>query len=298
MYNQISANRNRTALLMAIFFVLVVGLGYALSYYYNDISILWFAVIFSIFVNWFSYFNSDKIALASNRARPANAYRDIEERQLINLVENLSITVGVPAPKVYIINDPALNAFATGRDPKHASIAVTSGLMEALTKSEMEGVLSHELSHIKNYDILLSTITVTLVGIITLVGDWFMRVSFVRNSDNDGDHSGNPLAIVAIVFIILSPLFAQLIQLAVSRRREFLADASGALMTRYPEGLANALEKLEQHNQPLKTANRATAHLFIVSPFTDSKLGKQATNLFSTHPPIAQRVKILREMTL
>lgn len=280
-------------MLMAIFFVFFVLVGYALSYYYNDQSILWFAVIFSVFSNWFSYFHSDKIALMSTGARPANKETDIEERQLVNLVENIAITAGVPTPRVYVIDDHAPNAFATGRDPKHATVTVTRGLMQLLDKPQMEGVIAHELSHIKNYDILLSTVVITLVGAITLLGDMMVRTNIFRSS-SDNDNKNNPLAIVAIIFIILSPLFAQLIHLAISRKREFLADASGALLTRYPEGLAQALEKIEQTAKPLRRANRATAHLFIANPFAEAQ--NKLANLFSTHPKTAERVKALREM--
>ena len=292
MYNHIAANRNRTIFLMVIFFTFFVLLGLALSYYLNDQSILWFAVIFSVFMNWFSYFYSDSIALRATGARPAKKDVHIEERQLINLVDNLAITAGLPAPRVYVIDDPSPNAFATGRNPKHATVTVTTGLMTLLDKSEIEGVIAHELSHVKNYDILLSTIVVTLVGAITLLGDMFVRTNLFRSSGEN--HKNNPMAILALVFIILSPLFAQLIQLAVSRKREFLADASGSLLTRYPEGLASALEKIEQAHIPLKRANRATAHLFIANPFTKVKMA----SLFSTHPPTSERIKALREMNL
>lgn len=291
MYNNIAANRNRTIFLMITFFIFFILLGYALSYYYNDPSILWMAVVFSVFMNWFSYFFSDKIALTSTGAKPANPEQDIEQRQIVNMVENLSIAGGLPTPRVYVIEDQSPNAFATGRNPKHATVTVTRGLMQLLDKSEMEGVIAHELSHVKNYDILLSTIVVTLVGAITLIGDIFIRSSWMRSGDSDNNKQGNIMAIVAIAFIVLSPLFAQLIQLAISRRREFLADASGALLTRYPEGLAKALEKIDAHAQPMKRANRATAHLFIANPFAS-----KVANLFSTHPPTSERIKALREM--
>lgn len=294
MYNQISANRNRTIWLMLFFFALIVAIGYALSYYYDNPMILWIAVVFSVGSNWFSYFYSDKIALASSGAKLANPH-NLEENEIIHLVENLSITAGIPTPQIYIIEDQSPNAFATGRDPKHASVAVTRGLMRLLNKAELEGVIAHELAHVKNYDILLSTIVVTLVGVIVLIGDWFLRINLFRGDDRR--ESGNGIfAVVAILFIILSPLFAQLIQLAISRKREFLADASGALLTRYPEGLANALEKIGSAAKPLARANRATAHLYIANPF--GRLGEKTANLFSTHPPIAERIKILKDMSL
>jgi len=293
MYNQISANRFRTILLMAIFFVIVVGIGWALSYIYNDQSILIIAVIFSVVMNWVSYFNSDTLALASVKARPVNE-STLSEHQIQNLVENLSITAGVPTPKVYIIDDASMNAFATGRDPKHATIALTSGIIANLDKVELEGVIAHELSHVKNYDILLSTVVVTLVGAVTLLADWFTRSRLFGRNDND-DNGGNILALVGLVLIILSPIFVTLLQLAISRKRELLADASGAMLTRYPEGLARALEKLASAPKTMRNANRATAHLFIVSPFAN-KVGQSIANLWSTHPPIDQRIKLLRSM--
>jgi len=297
MYNQIAANRNRTIFLMAIFLCLVIALGYAFSYYYNNPNILWFAVVFSLFMNWFSYFHSDTIALAASGARPANA-DSLDELELIHIVENLAIADGLPTPKVYIIDDQSPNAFATGRDSQHASVAVTRGLMQLLTKAEMEGALAHELSHVKNYDILLSTIVVTLVGVITLAGDWFVRANMFRGGGDRNNNNSNAIfAVLAVVFIILSPIFAQLIQLAISRKREFLADASGALLTRYPEGLASALEKIGANSKPMRRANRATAHLFIADPFGD-RLGRRVAGLFSTHPPIEQRIKALKEMSL
>ena len=293
MYNQISANRFRTILLMAIFFVIVVGIGWALSYIYNDQSILIIAVIFSVVMNWVSYFNSDTLALASVKARPVNE-STLSEHQIQNLVENLSITAGVPTPKVYIIDDASMNAFATGRDHKHATIALTSGIIANLDKVELEGVIAHELSHVKNYDILLSTVVVTLVGAVTLLADWFTRSRLFGRNDND-DNGGNILALVGLVLIILSPIFVTLLQLAISRKRELLADASGAMLTRYPEGLARALEKLASAPKTMRNANRATAHLFIVSPFAN-KVGQSIANLWSTHPPIDQRIKLLRSM--
>jgi heat shock protein HtpX len=292
MYKQIAANQTRTIFLMVIFFVIVVGIGWVLSYVYKDSSILWIAVIISIAMSWISYFQSDKIALASVKARLTNP-SDLSERKIQNLVENLSITAGIPTPKVYIIDDLSMNAFATGRDPKHASIALTKGIIGALDKGELEGVIAHELSHVKNYDILLATVVITLVGTITLLADWFTRTRLFGN--NDRNEGNNLLAIVGLALIVLSPIFVTLLQLAISRKRELLADASGAMLTRYPEGLALALEKLATNSKTLRGANRATAHLFIVSPFS-KKVGATITNLWSTHPPIEQRIKLLRNM--
>lgn len=295
MYKQIAENKNRTVFLMIFVFALLVGIGWALSYIYEDSSILYWAVGISLLLNWFSYFNSDKIAIATSGAKAVDATRSLEEQQLENLVENLCMTAGIPKPKVYVIQDASLNAFATGRNPEHASIAVTTGLMEALNKAEMEGVIAHELSHVKNYDILLSTVVITLVGVITLLGDWFVRANMFRNSDDGDRGKSGVLVLVGIAFIILAPLFAQLIQLAISRRREYLADASGAMLTRYPEGLAAALEKIGHNPKTLRKANRATAHLFFVSPFAD-KVGETIGHLLSTHPPIHKRIEALRNM--
>ncbi len=292
MYREITSNRLRTILLMAIFFAIITGIGWVLSYVYKDQSLLWFAVALSLVMNWISYFQSDKLALATTRARLIDS-NNLTEHKIQNLVENLSITAGVPIPKIYIIEDLSLNAFATGRDPKHASIALTRGLIENLDKTELQGVISHELSHVKNYDILLATIVITLVGAITLLADWFTRARLFGNSNNNGGN--NWMAIVGIVLVVLSPIFVTLLQLAISRKRELLADASGAMLTRYPEGLARALEKISAHPKTLRTANRAIAHLFIVSPFS-KKVGETVANLWSTHPPIEQRIKLLRNM--
>lgn len=293
MYKAIAANRFRTILLMAIFCAIIIGIGWSLSYIYKDQSILVIAVIVSVVMNWISYFQSDKIALASVKARAVNQ-NILAETKLENLVENLSITAGVPTPKVYLIEDASMNAFATGRNPKHASIALTTGLVNLLDKSELEGVIAHELSHVKNYDILLSTVVITLVGAITLLADWFTRTRLFGRSDND-NQGNSVLMIIGLVLIVLSPIFVTLLQLAISRKRELLADASGAMLTRFPEGLARALEKLSTQTKTLRGANRATAHLFIVSPFAN-KVGQSIANLWSTHPPLEQRIKLLRNM--
>ncbi|OGB73423.1 zinc metalloprotease HtpX [candidate division Kazan bacterium RIFCSPHIGHO2_01_FULL_44_14] len=294
MYAQIVVNQRRTALLMAIFFLVIIGLGYVFARIYDSNAILIWAVGISVAMSWMSYFNSDKLALATSRARALRPNDSLEERKIQHLVENLSITAGVPLPKIYIIDDSAPNAFATGRDPKHASIALTRGLIEKLNKVEIEGVIAHELSHVRNWDILLSTVSITLVGIVTLLADWFMRV---RISQNDHDrNSGNALVIIGIILAVLAPIFARLLQLAISRKREFLADASGAMLTRYPEGLASALEKIAAYPTGMRVANRATAHLFIANPFP--KLANKISYLYSTHPPVEERVRFLREMTL
>lgn len=294
MYNQIADNKRRTALLIVIVFTLLIALGYVFARAYHDSSILWGAVIFSILFNWFGYFNSDKVAIATSGARSINP-NSLEDRKIENIVENLCITSGLPMPKVFIIEDGAMNAFATGRNPKNASIALTTGLIDKLDKNELEGVIAHELSHVKNYDILLSTVVVTLVGVVALLADFFLRGNMLKSDDNR--NSGNVFLIVGLVLAILAPLFANLLQLAISRRREYLADASGALLTRYPEGLASALEKIAQNPKTLKSANRATAHLYFVSPFM-GKVGATISNLLSTHPPVEERIKNLRGMNL
>ncbi len=288
LYTQQDSNVRKTWLLMGVFLAVVVGLGYFVSYYYNNPFILSFAIVFSVVMNIASYWWSDKLVLASTGAREADHDTYTE---LYHLVENLSITAGLPMPKIYIVDDPAPNAFATGRDKNHAVVAVTTGLMGMLNKNELEGVIAHELSHIGNRDILLSTVIVVLVGMIAMIADMFTRSLWFGGGDREDKN--NPLAIVGIIFVILSPILATLIQLAVSRKREFLADASGALLTRYPEGLASALEKIGRYNAPMQKASNATAHLFISNPF-GAKAAKGISKLFMTHPPIEERVQLLR----
>jgi len=293
MYTQIDSNKRRTWGLFFVFFALFIVVGWAFSYFFQSSEILVFAVIFAVVQSWVSYFYSDKISLMATGAKPASRAEYLE---LHRIVENLAITAGLPKPRIYVINDPSPNAFATGRNPKHASIAVTTGLMERLEKNELEGVIAHELAHIGNYDILVMTVSVTLVGAIVLASDILLRSRFWSSSDSD--NRGNSQAmLIAIILAILAPIFAKLIQLAVSRKREYLADASGALLTRYPEGLATALEKIENHERPMKSANRATAHLFINEPFgVDDRKQSWLQTVFSTHPPIPERVKKLRKM--
>ncbi len=289
LYTQQDSNVRKTWFLMTVFFVVIIALGYFISYYYNNLGILYFAVIFSILMNMFSYWYSDKIVLSISGAIPAehDKYTD-----LYHILENLSITAGLPMPKVYIIPDQSPNAFATGRDKNHAVVAVTEGLLKILNKTELEGVIAHELSHIGNRDILLSTVIVVLVGFVSILADMFLR-SGMRKSRDD-NKGGNILAIVGIVFVILSPIFAKLIQLAISRKREFLADASGALLTRYPEGLASALQKISGANIPMQKQNNAIAHLYISNPVKKQFGGaKKISSLFDTHPPVEERVKAL-----
>ena len=253
--------------------------------------ILVLAVLFSSVMSFVSYWWSDKIVLFMSRAREVSRENN---KQIYNLVENLCITAGLPVPKIYIMEDSGMNAFATGRNPEHGVIVLTSGLINSLEKTELEGVIAHELSHIGNRDILLSTVIVVLVGFITLLADWFMRWSIFgrRGSDRDKGQLGMIMIVIAIALSILSPIIAAIMQAMISRKREFLADADGALLTRYPEGLASALDKISQ-NSGIDRANKATAHLYISNPFRKKGL---MNKLFSTHPPVEERVKNLRGM--
>ena len=293
MYTQQSSNVAKTYLLMGLFLVVIVGLGWAISIYYNSPALLYVAIIFSLFMNVASFWWSDKIVLSISKARPASRQEFFD---FYTVTENLSIAAGLPMPKLYVIDDPAPNAFATGRDKNHAVVCATTGLLSKLDRPELEGVIAHELSHIGNRDILLMSVVVVLVGFVSIISNIFMRSMWFgggRRNNNEGE-GGGVLAIIGIVLIVLSPIVATLIKLAISRRREFLADASGALLTRYPEGLARALEKISAYNMPMKAANTATAHLFISNPFGNK--GTAISNLFQTHPPIAERIKILRGM--
>ncbi len=294
LYTHQSRNIWKTWILMSVFFVVIIGLGWWASYYFQNPNILYFFVFFSIFMNILSYWFSDKIVLKMSGARPAS--RD-EFFDLYTVTENLAITAGLPLPKIYVINDPAPNAFATGRNKGHAVVAVTTGLLQILNRTELEGVIAHELSHVGNRDMLLSTIVVVLVGFVSIVSNMFMRSMFWgggrRNDREGGNQIQAVLMIVGVIFTILSPIIATLIQLSISRKREFLADATGALLTRYPEGLASALEKIGKYSQPMVRANDATAHLFIANPF-GSKAFHGMHKMFMTHPPIEDRIKALR----
>lgn len=295
LYTQQSRNVFRTWMLMSAFFVLVMLVGWAISWYMGQPGILWVAVAFAIVMNISAYWFSDKIALSSTGAKEADPVKFLE---LHRILENLAITAGLPKPRLYIIEDAAPNAFAAGRDPKHAVVAVTTGLLARLDRSELEGVLAHELSHVGNRDILVMTVAVVLAGLITVVVDMFLRVSLFGGGGNR-DRGGNAiLAIAAIVAVVLAPLAAQLIQMAISRKREFLADASGALLTRYPEGLASALQKISSYQAPMRKASHATAHLFISNPFGAHEAGRFIAKLFSTHPPVGERVAALQGMNV
>lgn len=291
LYTHQTANIRKTWLLMAGFFIFVIALGWLMAQVYGNSAILYVAVAFSLVMNITAYWFSDKITLSSVHAKPAD---ENEYRELHRILENLAITAGLPKPRLYIINDPAPNAFATGRDPKHAVVGVTTGLLERLDRSEVEGVIAHELSHIGNRDILVMTVAVVLAGVVAMLADVFLRISFFGGNNEENK---NPLFLIAgFAAIILAPIAAQLIQLAVSRRREFLADASGALLTRYPEGLASALQKISSYSAPMQRANHATAHLFISNPFGRSEKGKFIAKLFSTHPPVDERIQALTGM--
>ena len=292
LYTHQGENIAKTWLLMGVFLVLVVAIGYAVAWYFNSPIILYVAVAFALIMNLGSYWFSDKIVLSMTRARPATRE---EFPDLWNVVENLSIAAGLPMPKVYVVDDPAPNAFATGRNPEHAVVAATTGLLGLLDRTELEGVIAHELSHIGNRDMLVMTVAVVLAGFIAILADFFMRSMMYGG----GDRQKSPIFLVfAIVGIILVPIASQLIKLAVSRRREYLADASGALLTRYPEGLASALEKISQFNRPMQRVSHATAHLFIADPFgrQERSFGAKVAGLFQTHPHPEDRIRILRQM--
>lgn len=300
LYQQKDSNIHKTWLLMASFLGIVIAVGWTFSQVYQTPSVLYFAVFFSILMNIISYWFSDKIVLRMHRAKEVDLKSHSE---LFQILENLTITAGLPMPKLYLIEDSAPNAFATGRNAKKAVVCVTSGLLKILDKSELEGVVAHELSHIGNRDMLVSTVAVVLVGFVAILSDMFTRSLFWGGlgESRDRDRSGGIIIVVGILLSILAPIVASLIHLAISRKREFLADASGALLTRYPEGLAKALEKISLYSQPLKTASNATAHLFLENPFGADHptrgIGKKTpfiVKLFSTHPPVEERIRALR----
>ncbi len=294
-YTQADSNNRKTWFLITGFLVFVIVVGWLFSYLLNNNGILLFAVILSLLMSIGSYWYSDKIVLAMSGAVPVEHNQNPE---LYHIVENLCITAGLPAPKIYIIKEQQPNAFATGRNAKHAVLAVTEGLLNRRNKTELQGVLAHELSHIGNKDMLLSTVVVILAGIIAMLSNMFLRISFWggrRNSDDD-NRAGAILAILGLAAAILAPIAATLLQLAISRKREFLADADGALLTRYPEGLARALEKISADQTPMRTANTATSHLYISSPFKGKQSASWFVKLFMTHPPVEERIKALRDM--
>jgi heat shock protein HtpX len=291
LYTHQDSNVRKTWFLMIGFFAFVVFIAWVFASIYQMPEIITIAVIFALILNFVSFWYSDKIVVKISGAKPVKRE---EYFDLWNIVENLSITAGLPMPKVYVIPDDAPNAFATGRNPKNSVIAVTTGLLRLLDKNELEGVIAHELSHIGNRDVLVSTVAVVLAGFIALLADFFLRISIYGGRGRDNKASGY-LAILGFVLIILSPIAASMIKMAVSRKREYLADSSGALLTRYPEALASALEKIGSYSGKLKKANHATAHLYISNPFGAGKLRGAMDKMFSTHPPIEERIKILRK---
>ncbi len=293
-YSHIARNKRDTFFIMVLFVFIVALLGWVFGELFDPgygFSYVGMALIFSGVSSFVSYYNSDKIVLAISGAKEVT-YE--QSSYLHNLVEGLCIASGLPKPKIYIINDTAMNAFATGRDPNHAAICFTTGIVDKLEKRELEGVVAHELSHIQNYDIRLMSIVSILVGSVTLLADWFTRGMFYgrRRSSNSDSSANGLILLLGMVLVILSPIIATLIKLAVSRTREYLADSSAALLTRYPQGLADALKKLANDHEVLEAANGATAHLYISSPIRIGNLG----GLFNTHPPIEDRIKKLEEM--
>lgn len=292
LYAQRASNVRRTWALVIGFLIVVIAVGYAVSWYYENPLILYVAVFFALATNIYAYWASDKLVLSMSHARPAEREEFFD---LYTVTENLAMTAGLPKPKLYVIDDPAPNAFATGRDENHAVVCATTGLLTLLTRSELEGVIAHELSHIKNRDMLVMTIAVVLAGFVAIVADMFLRMSFYGGGNRDRNNNNGLVLILGMVGIILAPIAAQLIKLAISRRREYLADASGALLTRYPEGLASALQKISSYNMPLRHASHSTAHLFIDEPFGKEEGSKLAwlENLFATHPPVEERIKAL-----
>ena len=295
-YTQADSNTRKTWFFITGFLVFIIAIGWLFSYLLDSNAILYFAVFLSIFMSFGSYWWSDKIVLSMYKAKPIEKK---DNPELYRIVENLCITAGLPIPKIYIVPELQPNAFATGRDKKHAVVAVTQGILNRLDKAELQGVLAHELSHIGNRDMLLSTVVAVLAGVVAILANFFLRISFWggnRRSSSRNNNAGAMLMILGIFAAILAPIAATVVQLAISRKREFLADADGALLTRYPEGLARALEKISSDPTPMKISNDATSSLFIDSPYK----GKQKTNwfikLFLTHPPVEERIRALRDM--
>ncbi len=301
---EVAASNKRKSFIIIVLFVVFASISIyfittAFSYYFGydagGLGIAGFALIFSGITSFVSYYYSDKIVLKISNARPADRTRDFD---FYTVAENLSIGAGLPKPKLYVIEDSATNAFATGRDPDHAVIVATRGLLDKLDRTELEGVIAHELSHIKNYDIRLMSIVAVLVGTIALVGDIMLRSSFRSRGNKKEGNAGAIIMVLGIIFAILSPIIAQLIQLAISRRREFFADASAVAITRQPQGLISALQKISADHEPLEVANKATAHLYIANPFKDKVKGGVGwfANLFNTHPPVEERINALQKM--
>lgn len=298
-YTHKSENIRKTWFLMTGFFLMVIAVGWGASYVLNNPALLPISVLLAVGMNVASYWFSDTMVIKMTGAKPADP---IIHRELIRIVENLSITAGLPMPKVYVVDDPAPNAFATGRNPKHAAVAATTGILTLLDRAELEGVMAHELAHVGNRDMLVGTVAVVLAGFLSLLADMFLRASYSMgmSSDNRDTRVGGFLMILALIGVMLAPIAGQLMQLAISRKREFLADATGAMLTRYPEALASALEKISSSARPMKSANHATAHLMFANPFggMGGSLMARISHLFATHPPVEARLRALRDMDL
>jgi heat shock protein HtpX len=295
LYTHQSSNIRKTWVLMTGFFIFVIGIGWVVSHLMNQPAILPIAVIFAIGMNIASYWFSDRLVIKMTGATLADPR---VHGEYIRIVENLAITAGLPMPKVYVVEDPAPNAFATGRNPEHAAVAATTGLLAILDRAELEGVMAHELAHVGNRDMLVMTVAVVLAGFLSILADMFLRMSMFGGRDRDS-RAGGILLILALVGIVLAPIAGQMIKLAISRKREYLADATAALLTRYPEGLASALEKISRNARPMQSANHATAHLMISNPFGgEGGFGARITALFATHPPAELRIKALRDMNV
>ncbi|KKQ42078.1 MAG: Protease HtpX-like protein [Microgenomates group bacterium GW2011_GWC1_37_8] len=304
-YEVQSSNKRKSAFIIVLFllfttvvvYVLAQAIGIYMGYEPGGLGFVGLALIISGIMSFGSYWYSDRIVLAISSAKPADRNKEFN---FYTAAENLSIGAGLPKPKLYVIEDSAPNAFATGRDPEHAVICATTGLLAKLSRTELEAVLAHELSHIKNYDTRLMSVVSVMVGIVALLGDWFLRMSWFggRSKDRDKGGIGAIIMVLGLIFAILSPIIAQLIQLAISRRREFFADAGSISLTRQPSGLISALEKISLDHEPLEAANKATAHLYIINPFKEGIKGGVGwfANLFNTHPPIEERVKALQQM--
>lgn len=293
MYSSIRKNKIKTVIIIALFVVLVSLLGATFAAMLETPGFFMFALLFSITYAAIGYFASAKMAIAMTGAKPVT--KDQAPR-LYRIVENLSITAGMPMPKVYVVNDPAPNAFATGRNPENGVVAATTGLLEMLDDTELEGVMAHELSHIQNYDIRVTSIVIALVTVVAFLSDFLLRIGLFGGFGDRDSRAGGVMLVIGIVASIIAPLVAMMLQFAVSRKREFLADASGALLTRYPEGLASALQKIEATARPMVKANNATAHLFLANPFGRKERGQFLHKLFSTHPPTQDRVAQLEKM--
>ncbi len=293
-YDEIASNKRKTYIVVAFFIAFITSIAYIFGKANGyGLSFAGIALILSGLTTFGSYYWSDKIVLALSRARPADPKKDFN---FFSVTENLCIASGLPKPKLYVIDDTAPNAFATGRDPNHAVVCATTGILSKLDRAELEGVIAHELSHVRNYDIRLMSIVSILVGTVALLADLFMRSLWFRRGDRDREKGGGIFLIIGIVLAILSPLVATIIQLSISRRREYLADASGVLLTRNPQALARALEKISADKEVLEAASNATAHLYIINPFKGKDFGAFFSGLFNTHPPIEERIRILRSM--